>query len=173
MENLTNESYTFKDIDDKILILDYIGDSKDVVIPDYINNKPVVAIMREAFDNKKLEAVVLPKYLEFIDEDAFYQNQIKEIVIPASVIKIGGGAFGRNKIEKLTIEAEIDSLPMFCFVGNNIENLTIPASVTSISNDCFGENKYLKKVTLPECLLEDKKNIFGGCDIDNITFIPI
>ncbi|GFD95430.1 hypothetical protein KUL156_48430 [Alteromonas sp. KUL156] len=95
---LKNEEYSFREFNGGIAILDYIGQSTSVVMPDYINNKPVTYILREAFDDKGLKAVILPKFLEYIDEDAFYKNEIKELVIPSKVTEIRGGAFGRNKI---------------------------------------------------------------------------
>lgn len=190
---LKNEDYSFRELNGGIAILDYTGKSTDIVIPDNINDKPVKYILREAFDNKGLKAVVLPKFLEYIDEDAFYKNEIKELVIPSKVKEIRGGAFGRNKIEKLVIEASITTIHMFCFVGNALTSIDLPESVTTLYNDCFAENdfeeltipehittlgsdsfkdsKKLKKVILPQKLEGSITGAFRGSDIDNIDFV--
>lgn len=190
--DLVNEDYSFRQFSNGIAILDYIGEAKNVSIPDYINDKPVLYIYKEAFCEKGIEAVTLPSLLEYIGEDAFYDNEIKEVIIPSKVNKIGGGAFGRNIIEKLVIESNIEFLPMFCFVGNALTSLNLPKSVKNISNDCFAENnfeeltipdhlteipkasfginKMLKKVMLPAKFENYIGSIFYKCDIDNITF---
>ena len=124
-----NKDYSFKEVNDGIAIIDYTGEAKNISIPDYINNKPVLYIFKEAFYKKGIEAVTLPSLLEYIGEDAFYVNELKEIIIPNKVNKIGGGAFGRNKIEKLVIESDIEFLPMFCFVGNALTSLNLLETV--------------------------------------------
>jgi len=190
--NLENEDYSFKEFEDCIGIVDYIGKSTNVVIPDYINDKPVVAIFKNAFYKKGLTAVTLPNLVHTLGEDAFYTNELKEIIIPENLTNIQGGAFGRNNIEKIEFKSKIESLPMFCFIGNALKTLDLPASLKFISNDCFAENEFeelvipehvtdiiadcfaqnskLKKVTLPAKFEGSIKSIFKGCDIDNIEF---
>ncbi|ADV47607.1 hypothetical protein Celal_0261 [Cellulophaga algicola DSM 14237] len=190
--DLVNEDYSFKEFDDAIGIVKYLGESTDIVIPDHINDKPVLYIFREAFWKKGIKAVSLPKLLEHIDEDVFYDNEIKEIIIPSNVKKILGGAFGRNKIEKLEIKGQVATIHMFAFVGNALTTLDLPKSVFWLSNDCFAENdfeeltipehiteltsdafaknKKLRKVSYPKHLESKIKSAFNGCDMENITF---
>ncbi|WP_075602436.1 leucine-rich repeat domain-containing protein [Saccharicrinis aurantiacus] len=192
IENLKCNNYTYKEIADGIAILNYIGKATNISIPNYINNKPVTQIWKEAFDNKGLETAELPEHLEYIGEDAFYKNKLTEITIPQNVKQIGGGAFGRNQLEKLTIKADLKTIPMFCFVGNALSKLDLPESVNTLYNNCFAENNFteltipnhietlssaafassknLKKVSLPEKFMSDRESIFTGSDFNSITF---
>jgi hypothetical protein len=112
-----------------ITITNYIGESKDVVIPrkiNKINKLPVTAIGSMAFYEKELTSVVLPVDLIEIGEGAFYNNQLTSIAIPKKVLTIAYGAF----------------------YGNSIDNVVIHNGVKTIEENAFNEG-VLDKETKP------------------------
>jgi hypothetical protein len=68
-----------------VTIIGYGGSSKTVVIPERINNLPVVAI----------------------GDFAFLGNQLTSVIIPNSVTAIGHGAFSDNQLTSVTIGTNV------------------------------------------------------------------
>ena len=59
--------------DEKVMIENYVGTSKKVVVPDTIDGKTVYAVTKWAFrDDSEVEEVYLPDTVEAVEEMAFY-----------------------------------------------------------------------------------------------------
>ena len=66
---------------DSVSITKYVGESKDVVIPETINGKNVTCISKKAFNESSAETVFLPKTIETVEMGAFYKcSNLREIV---------------------------------------------------------------------------------------------
>jgi len=83
---------------DTVIITNYKGSNKNVIIPSRIGNMSVTAIGENAFQNKQITSVIIPNGVTNIGDYAFRNNQINEIVIPNSVINIGQRAFAGNSL---------------------------------------------------------------------------
>jgi len=107
-------------------ITDYVGTTKDVVIPRTINGIPVTGIGDAAFGGKRLTSVTIPDSIRFIGNDAFYGNFLTEIVIPDSVITIKDGAFANNRqLTHITIPQSVESIGSYVFDDTPITSITI------------------------------------------------
>lgn len=85
-------------IQNRIVILDtYKGDSKTVVVPDF-----VTIINKWAFKDKIIKSVKLGKSVEIIGEEAFLNCKLKSIDIPAGVRYIGKHAFYNSSSSLIT-----------------------------------------------------------------------
>jgi energy-converting hydrogenase Eha subunit A len=80
-----------------ITIIGYGGSSKTVVIPERINNLPVVAIGYMAFAGDELTSVTIPNSVTAIGIQAFQFNQLTSVTIGAN-ISLGAGSFGNEFI---------------------------------------------------------------------------
>lgn len=139
-------------------ITDYIGTSKNVVIPCEIDGYKVVQIdinneksvqgegVVGAFEEKGLESIVLPDTLNIIGIQAFNRNELKEVFIPDSVKYIQLGAFQLNPIEKLILGNNVTSIGRSAFNGSLIEELTLPASLQELEEDALYYMPYLNVV---------------------------
>ena len=59
--------------DEKVMIENYVGTSKKVVVPDTIDGKTVYAVTKGAFrDDSEVEEVYLPDTVEAVEEMACY-----------------------------------------------------------------------------------------------------
>ena len=71
-EALTNSDFKYSIVDDKVNIYKYIGQEKNIVIPNTIDGKPVCAIKKGAFANCDfVESVIFPETLTRVESGAF------------------------------------------------------------------------------------------------------
>ena len=110
---------------------------KDVIIPSKIDNKTVVAIGGNAFQNNQLTSVTIPNSVTTIEDYAFEDNELTSVTIPNSVTTIGEQAFYSNQLTSVTIGNSVTTIGKFAFSDNQLTNVTIPNSVTSIGNNAF------------------------------------
>lgn len=87
-------------------IIEYVGKSSTVNIPDKIQGYKVVTLGRTSFAYKELTKIVIPSTVKAIESGALSGNYIKEITIPKSVVSMGNGAFrGNIELQKVRMEA--------------------------------------------------------------------
>jgi hypothetical protein len=75
-----------------------------------------------AFDDSKLESVVLPEGLVEIDHHAFYGTGITSIVLPDSVEIIGDWAFTSSRISNINVPSSLKEVGFGAF--NRCESIT-------------------------------------------------
>ena len=77
--------------DNKFRIIRYVGDEKDVIIPDSVS-----IIGDYAFSNDQLTSVTIPDSVNNIVEGAFINNKLTSVTIPSSVSFLEDGAFDQG-----------------------------------------------------------------------------
>jgi len=132
-------------------ITGYVCESKDVVIPEKINNILVTSIGDNAFAVNQLTSVVIPDSVMSIGAFAFRRNQLTSVDIPDSVTSIKKFAFFSNKLTSVDIPDSITSIETFAFYSNKLTSVDIPDSVTSIGYMAFADNQ-LTKISLTASL---------------------
>jgi hypothetical protein len=125
----------------QLVLIGYTGNGGDVVIPSRLQGKPVAVIGNEAFREKHLTNITIPKSVTSIGEYAFAENSLISITIPDSVTTIGDFAFGDNQLTSLTIPKSVTAIGEGVFYDNQLTSVTIPDSVTTIGNGAFGMNQ--------------------------------
>ena len=143
---------------------------KDVVIPSYVEYKgvkyPVTFIAASAFENAKINSVVLPSSLKEIRHKAFRATNIKELVVPASVNRVEGSAFAFcPNLTKVTFASTSMELIEGCFAGcQKLQSVTFPASLArDMTYDMFFNCPMLTTVVLPKNLRTIPSQMFSGC----------
>lgn len=129
-------------------ITDYVGESKDVIIPSEINGVSVISIGDSAFECKNLTSVTIPSSVTSLGKYAFAVNGLTSIIIPSSVTSMGTGVFYSNLLTSVTIPNSITSIEDWAFRENNLTSVTIPSSVKSIGEEAFRFN-LLSSITIP------------------------
>jgi hypothetical protein len=153
-----------------ITITRYIGTVKDVVIPEEIDNLPVVVIGRGAFSNNQLTGVVIPNSVREIRGSAFSFNQLRSVALPGSLTGIENEAFRRNSLTGVVIPDSVIEIGGYAFQDNPLTSIVIGNSVKKIGNEAFrnnlsGENGQLTSVVIPEKVqiyVSSFDNFFGN-----------
>lgn len=161
--------------EETVSIKSYKGDSKDVVIPEKIEELPVIFIQVCAFAGTDIESVDIPDTVTDIGENAFYGCE------KLHTVKIGNGvevvyrkAFQNCKsLENLTLSSKIAEVQTAAFSGcSSLTELHIPKTLNKWYTEAFYGNS-LTKLTF-----EDGIENIGGhatlwnykCDLKEITF---
>ncbi|MCL2805650.1 MAG: leucine-rich repeat domain-containing protein [Treponema sp.] len=152
-----------------IVITNYKGSAKDVVIPEEIDGKPVAFIGDNAFGRKGLTSVVFPSTLKGIRESAFERNEIEEVIIPESVSILGYYAFASGSVKRVTIQAKHNLIiEKDAFSGNEIEELVLDGNIIEIRERAFYENK-ITKVRIPDSVKVIGKEAFSCNKIEKLV----
>jgi|GEM_PF-2901666 len=141
------QGFEWETFGDGVMIIGYTGTSRDVRIPQQIQEMPVIGIGNWAFADRRLTGVTIPDSVTFINVQAFYNNQLTSINIPDNVTRIGWGAFMGNQLTSISIGSKVTGIGNWAFENNHLASVTIPDSVTSIGHGAFRRNQ-LASVTV-------------------------
>jgi hypothetical protein len=190
-QNISDFEYIV--INSGIIITGYTGSSKDVKIPNKINNLPVVAIHQWAFLNKQLTSISLPKSLTSIGYASFEGNQLSSITLPEN-LDIQPNSFyyclydkyiqNNKKMSTFTISystindfsiivLDNSSVELIKYSGN-VKELEIPNRINNINVTSIGDyvfvDKQLTSITLPNSLTYIGEAAFENNQLTSITF---
>lgn len=142
--------FKYYEMSNCIVIYDYEGDETNIVIPDYISNKPVTKIRSESFKNTAIDALSLPASLEYIGEYAFQNcNITSQIIFPQDLTYIGAGAFAGNRITgALSVPDGITAIYDDTFNSACVNEFNIGRSVTSIGHNAI--NGVFESLIIPD-----------------------
>ena len=120
------------------------GAEVDLVIPDFVGGKPVVALGENFFTGLSergevvFNSIVIPSSVTHIGEKAFCQITVNQpLVIPASVQTIGEMAFWYCKLE-IKFQGTIKEIPQMAFQGTKLlGNFVLPEGVQRICRHAF------------------------------------
>ncbi|MBQ9715098.1 MAG: leucine-rich repeat domain-containing protein [Clostridia bacterium] len=167
--NFSDFDYTITD--GKVTITQYIRTKTVVEIPATIENKPVVAIGEDAFENKdhvtnvtiansittigksafedcdNLTSVVFANgsQLETIGEYAFYNcKKLADLTLQSGLKTIGRSAFSYCAFDTMTLPNGVEIINAFAFSDcSKLEYIVIPESVVTIDEFAFFNNPNL------------------------------
>jgi hypothetical protein len=112
-----------------ITIYEYLGKSKEIIVPAYIDGIPVTAISDGAFSgNDKITDVILSEGICSIDDFSFSDcHNLSSINLPESLVSIGFWAFKScEKIANITLPKGITDIVYNPFDGcNNLSEIVV------------------------------------------------
>ena len=144
------------------------SDIKDVVIPETIRLRPVVAIGNEAFKSRQLTSVTIPNSIKAIGDSAFIHNQLSSVIVPDFVETIGVGAFRDNQLTSITIPNSIKIIGIGAFAENQLSSIIIPDSVEIINDWVFADNQ-LTSIVIPDSVKKIGSGSFAENQLTSIT----
>ncbi|MCQ2188982.1 MAG: leucine-rich repeat protein [Paludibacteraceae bacterium] len=178
---------------DECRLVGYEGDEEDVSVPEYVAVKgsilrivsvgmswckkrkltlpESVAEIRD-LGFSKLEELVLPSSVKFIQKGAFRQSDnLKRVVLPESLTAIPEEAFERcNKLESIVLPSNLTSIGYSAFRDcTSLKEVFFSETLATIGNYAFAGCSSLKKVVLPESLANIGDNAFERSGIESVV----
>ena len=151
-----------------------MGISSELVIPEYIEGYPVVAIADYAFYHcEYLYDVVLPNRLTTIGEYAFSNSNVNYVTLSDSVTSIGAYAFAHSSIIEVTLSAGLTEMGDYAFAWcNQLSRVIMPNGMTCIGDYAFVQCYYLSSINFPGSITEIGRHAFEGCGHLTSVTIP-
>ena len=157
--------YQLPEGEEGAVVISYTGTSTEMVIPDTLDDHPVVAIGDQAFNFLTIETATLPNTIRHIGSMAFYQcASLKQVTIQDGVTSIGTCCFGGDPmLADVTIPETVETVDDFAFLAcASLQEVSFGASLKKIGTSAFQMCAMLSKVTLPESA-EIGENAFTDC----------
>ena len=146
----------------------YNGTDENVVVPEKLGGKDVVAIHNAFRENENVKTVKLPSGLNYIGWYAFSGcTSLTEITIPSSVTGFGDYVFsGCTSLTEITIPSSVTDFGDYVFSGcTSLETIEIPETVETMKISYFSGTKWLKnnlvdgKYLIVHNILYDTQNL--------------
>lgn len=184
---------------DKITILSYTGNAKNVIVPSEIEGVPVEKLVQYTFlFNDDIESIEISEGIKFVSSLFVGScSSLKEIRISSTVNILsntsdtfitGNGGLTDHcyALENIYVE---ENNPYLCSIDGilynkektsiiaippqlKVESLFIPEGVTRITDDAFAGNQYIEEVVLPESVLYIGYWAFSDCQSLRKVNIP-
>ena len=172
----TANGYKYVPSLDGIVILSYVGDDVDVVVPAEIEGVPVKGLVQYSFYEKNMKSITISEGVEWISSlFAGLCPDLETIRIPSTaylaiqsssgfVSGIGGLTDSCYSLRQIVVA---DGNPYLCSIDGILYDINktailacpaqldskvvhIPEGVTRINDDCFSWNQNIEEVVLPE-----------------------
>ena len=123
---------------------------KELVIPEFIDDKPVRKIAKDAFRESALEKICLPDSLTTIEDDAFEGSKIKNITFGKGLVNINTHAFfDCTKLEEVEFNDGLMYIGPRAFYGcMALNSFILPDSVRYVGKDVIDYCPAIKKIHL-------------------------
>ncbi|MBQ8000291.1 MAG: leucine-rich repeat protein [Ruminococcus sp.] len=171
-----NDDYIYEILEDGTAIIHYyIGYDEEVVVPSYIDTKPVSTIGERAFYDTKVRSVTISEGIStLMDEAFFYCYELEEVILPASLDTVGLGVFRDCKsLKAVTFTGDNAALGGYMFYGCvSLEDITLPNSTQTIPIGMFGYCESLREIKLPRNLVVIDSYGFYSSGLISIKFTP-
>lgn len=160
------------DNNDEIRILRYVGNAKNVTIPDKINRLPVTELAESAFYNNKIieQVFFAGKNINFIGEEAFYGcSNLVYVDFKSTVItELADTAFREcTKLNNIYLPDTLTKIGERVFDGcTSLNSIFLGKNTISIGQMAFANCTGLKEIRIPKSVKQiwsqDKLGVYGG-----------
>jgi len=166
---LTEGEWEYTIQNNEITITNYLGNSSNVIVPEYIKGLSVTSIKIKDTRGFRttLESVHLPDSIREIGEGSFWGcNNLKSINFPKSLKTIGDDTFAGCPLETVDL-TYVENLGTYAFSSCNVEYVELPRTITSIPEGLF-KGSGLKQINIPNTVKSIGKAAFAASDIESI-----
>lgn len=153
----SDKNYAFLlNTSDELVILHYVGNEEDIVVPSYVDNKPVVYIFNYAFS----------PYIKIVGRKADGTDVIEPV--QSFIGKTPDNLDSCKKIKTIEIPDSIRSIGKYAFIYmDELESIKLSEAVNRLPS--FDHCKRLKKIIYPSYVCEGTDH--GGVDSDSILYL--
>lgn len=169
----------YRVIDTGEIVIDSITNRniKHIIIPDEIDDIPVVLIVNDAFrDCPKLETVVISDNVNCIGRRAFQNDKkLKSVKLSKNIRKICSDTFnGCTSLEDIVLGDMLSTIESRAFYKcRNLKNISLPHNLTHIGEQAFYQCENITKIIIPINIREIYEYTFFGCSSLERVDLPL
>lgn len=172
--NMPINTTTLTEGDDGYTITAMTDFPADLVIPRYVNGKPIVALSEKLFyQNTTITSVSIPNTVTTLGAQAFREcSNLTTINIPKSVTSMGNSAFAAcANLVNVNIDNGVAILSQTAFAScTALTEINIPDSVTTFGAAVFQNCASLKSLIMPDSITSIGTHTFYGCSaLESVT----
>ena len=180
--------YSYVETEGGVEIFQYMGEDKNVEIPEKLNDKSVVSIGSYAF-GAEVDSVIIPDSIKSLKASSFYRSNITNIYLTKYIIEIEDNPFTDCK-QLAAVEVDEENIH-YVSIGGVLFNsdrtkiisypnaldvyeysYNIPYGIKEIGKEAFKGSDKLVSVTIPATVNIVGENAFLGClSLTDIDFI--
>ena len=171
----SQSDYEYDFCDDKIRLLNYLGDETEVVVPSVINGYEVAYLKGTFMENSQIEKVVLPDSIIEIGDHTFENcYALTTINVPSNLKQIGADAFRFccALTGDIDLPEGLTTLEARAFYESAITSVSVPSTVTSVKKAAFASCANLERVSLAEGVSWIAESAFKLCSSLSSISIP-
>ena len=150
---VNKDGYLFNTYNNVNYLLGYVGNEKELVLPESYNGQNYKIYQYAFYDCDNLTSVTITDSVTSIGYYAFgYCDSLTNVTIPNSVTSIGSAAFSDcTSLTSVTIPDSVTSIGSAAFEDcHSLTSVTIPDSVTSIGYYAFRYCSMLTSITFTD-----------------------
>lgn len=163
-----------------VTLKEYKGEDTEVTITDIVDGFKVTAIGERAFyGNEKVERVVAPSSVKYIQAEAFSGAKKLRSISVKGIVRIGEQAFsGCTYLNNMLIPESLEEIGVRAFYGctalqelNYVynEDYTVRSSLTKVGAFAF-KNTKIDTVLIPSSLKQIGESAFASMSLQSIIF---
>lgn len=145
--------FTMNDEGDAAVLVGYIGNEADVVIPETADQYPVTAIgTGTCLGNPLLETIQIPGSIRSIGNNAFAQcPRLRSVVIREGLVRIDKCCFGKCvSLHEIWLPDSLEIVDDFAFAAcTNLQEVTFGTGLKSIGRQAFLMCSALSRAIIP------------------------
>ena len=172
-DDIRSGLYSYRPIDDGIMITYYWGDEACIIIPDYIDGQLVRVIGQDCFfDNDTAWYVIVPRTVHTIENSAFENCSLRQIYIPDGLQIIGNAAFASTKLISVYLPESIEHIGQYVFWEcKNLRSVHIASNLKILPVATFADCTNLTEVYLNDSIQQIDTDAFAYCfSLETIHF---
>ena len=171
--DLTNNGFGYYIVNsNELMVTEYTGNEKNIVIPDTYNNYKVTSIGPNAFSEKDIESITIPDTVTEIEGHAFQScTNLKSVTLSKNLKTLGNNVFFLcTSLEEVTVPGSVTDLGLFTFQGSGVKKVTIESgSLEEIREYVFYLCPAITEIDIPANVT--KMSEYSVCDNANTVTI--
>ncbi len=158
-------NFMYKENDDKITIIKYIGESEAIVTPEEIDGKPVTKIGSDTFTHTVKETPLCDDPGPTDWEYTLLYGNAKHIVVSEGITELGNYAFSNSNIESVKLPTTLASVGEGCFRESSVKNIAFTsAQPVSVAKRAFQVCRKLEYISAVE---------FANFDWNSVSYCEV
>ena len=156
-----------------MVVADYVGSNREIIIPNYVGSVPVIGVYADAFKTTNITSISLSKNTIYLDSYCFSGcSSLAEIDFNGCNLEvISAYCFQNTKLTSVCLPKTVKSIGEYAFYNcTQLAEIDFNDSViTEVPTRCF-YNTVLSEVTLPSTVSKLGEYAFYGVVLDEINY---